>query len=130
MNGNLRSLKILFISICIVYTIRMIQYLMELTTSTALADTLDPYILVAKTVMIFGLFLSIYLRIESANGNVQTDIDLVRSGSIYLLHNGDALDESIHNEDEDNEEVASGHHRPAHDQNSSIVHTVMPPNFF
>ena len=111
MNGNLRSLKILFISICIVYTIRMIQYLMELTTSKALADTLDPYILFAKTMMIFGLFLSIYLRIESANGNVQTDIDLLRSGSIYLLHNGDGLDESIHNEDdEENEEGAAGHH--------------------
>ena len=62
---------------------------MELTTDTATADTLDPYILVAKTVMIFGLFLSIYLRIESANGNVQTDIDLLRSGSIYLLQTGD-----------------------------------------
>jgi hypothetical protein len=89
MNGNLRSLKILFISICIVYTMRMIEYILELATDTATANTLDPYILVAKTVMIFGLFLSIYLRIESANGNVQTDIDLLRTGSIYLLPPGE-----------------------------------------
>jgi hypothetical protein len=89
MNGNLRSLKILFISICVVYTMRMVQYIMELTIDTATADTLDPYILTAKTVMIFGLFLSIYLRIESANGNVQTDIDLLRTGSIYLLSQGE-----------------------------------------
>ena len=89
MNGNLRSLKILFISICIVYTMRMIEYILELAIDTATADTLDPYILVAKTVMIFGLFLSIYLRIESANGNVQTDIDLLRTGSIYLLPPGE-----------------------------------------
>lgn len=85
MNGNLRSLKILFISICIVYTIRIAQYIMELATNLATAGILDPYILVAKTVMIFGLFLSIYLRIESANGNVQADIDLMRTGSVYLL---------------------------------------------
>ena len=89
MNGNLRSLKILFISICIVYTMRMIEYILELATDPATANTLDPYILVAKTVMIFGLFLSIYLRIESANGNVQTDIDLLRTGSIYLLPPGE-----------------------------------------
>ena len=70
MNGNLRSLKILFISICVVYTMRMVQFIMELTTDPATADTLDPYILTAKTVMIVCIFISIYLRIESANGNV------------------------------------------------------------
>ena len=70
MNGNLRSLKILFISICVVYTMRMVQFIMELTTDPVTADTLDPYILTAKTVMIVCIFISIYLRIESANGNV------------------------------------------------------------
>ncbi len=68
---------------------RMVQFIMELMTDPATSDSLDPYILIAKTVMIFGIFLSIYLRIESANGNVQTDIDLLRTGSIYLLSQGE-----------------------------------------
>ena len=89
MQGNLRLLRILFISICVLYALRMAQFVLLITTDMAIADSLDPYILVAKTVMIFGLFLSIYHRIESANGNVQTDIDLLRSGSIYHLQTGD-----------------------------------------
>lgn len=81
MQGNLRSLRILFISICVLYTLRMAQFVLLITTDTAIADTLDPYILVAKTLMIFGILLSIYLRIESTNGNLHTEVEILTTSS-------------------------------------------------
>jgi hypothetical protein len=77
MQGNLKSLRILFISICVLYSLRMVQFVLLITTDSATADTLDPYILVAKTLMIFGLLLSIYLRIESTNGNLRTEVEIL-----------------------------------------------------
>jgi hypothetical protein len=77
MQGNLKSLRILFISICVLYTLRMVQFVLLITTDSATAETLDPYILVAKTLMIFGLLLSIYLRIESTNGNLRTEVEIL-----------------------------------------------------
>lgn len=77
MQGNLKSLRILFISICVLYSLRMVQFVLLITTDSATADTLDPYILVAKTLMIFGLLLSIYLRIESTNGNLHTEVEIL-----------------------------------------------------
>ena len=74
MQGNLRSLRILFISICVLYALRIAQFVLLITTDTAIADSLDSYILVAKTLMIFGLLLSIYLRIESTSGNLHTEV--------------------------------------------------------
>jgi hypothetical protein len=74
MQGNLRSLRILFISICVLYTLRMAKFVLLITTDMTIADSLDPYILVAKTLMIFGLLLSIYLRIESTSGNLHTEV--------------------------------------------------------
>jgi hypothetical protein len=77
MQGNLKSLRILFISICVLYTLRMVQFVLLITTDSTKADTLDPYILVAKTLMIFGLLLSIYLRIESTNGNLHIEVEIL-----------------------------------------------------
>ena len=55
----------------------MVQFVLLITTDSTKADTLDPYILVAKTLMIFGLLLSIYLRIESTNGNLHTEVEIL-----------------------------------------------------
>jgi hypothetical protein len=85
LQGNLRSLKILFLSIGIVYTLRTVQFVLILAYSFAVGDVLDPYIMVAKTAMILGFFISIYMRIQTANGNLQTDVDLIRDGSVRLL---------------------------------------------
>ena len=52
MQGNLRSLRILFISICVLYSLRMVKFVLLIMTDSATGDTLDPYILVAKTLMI------------------------------------------------------------------------------
>jgi hypothetical protein len=46
---------------------------------------MDPYILFAKTVMIFGIFISIYMRIQSSNGNVSDDVNIIRTSSEYIL---------------------------------------------
>jgi hypothetical protein len=63
MKGNIGSLKILFLSICLVNILRITQYIYELNTSEKDAEVFDIFILIAKTVMIFGIFFSIYMRI-------------------------------------------------------------------
>jgi hypothetical protein len=87
MQGNLKSLRILFISICVLYALRMVRFVLKITTAMRTEDILDPYILVAKTLMIFGLLLSIYLRIESTNGNLHTEVEIIRTSfdCIHLL---------------------------------------------
>jgi hypothetical protein len=63
MRGNLKSLMVLFLSICLVYSLREVQYIIEIFVSQNDADKLDPFILVAKTILILGIFTSIYMRI-------------------------------------------------------------------
>ena len=55
---------------------------MELTIDNKTALKLEPYIMVATTIMIYGIFISIYLRIKSFNGNVENDVNIIRPGSI------------------------------------------------
>ena len=108
MQGNLRSLRILFISICVLYTLRMAKCFLLITTDSSTADSLDAFVLVSKTLMTFGLLLSIYLRIESMSGNLHTEVEILtttndfknllssdgyeinsitRPNSLFLLHN-------------------------------------------
>ena len=35
--------------------------------------------------MVFGLLLSIYLRIESANGNLHSDVEIIRNSEKYFI---------------------------------------------
>ena len=56
---NMKSLKILFLSICLIYAGRFIQYVISQVTSVELGDKLDPLLIVFKTVMVCGICLSI-----------------------------------------------------------------------
>ena len=56
-----------------------------ITTDSSIADSMDPYILIAKTLMLFGLLLSIYLRIESTNGNLHNEAEILRT-SFDCIH--------------------------------------------
>ena len=46
---------------------------------------LDPNIMLANTAMVLGLLLSIYLRIESANGNLHSDVEIIRNSEKYFI---------------------------------------------
>ena len=57
---NMKSLKILFFSICLIYAGRFIQYIITFATqSVEIGDYLDPLLVVFKTIMVCGICLSI-----------------------------------------------------------------------
>ena len=73
----MKSLKILFFSICLIYAGRFIQYVITLATgSVETGDVLDPLLVIFKTIMVCGICLSIQVKVKSENGNLQSDVDL------------------------------------------------------
>ncbi len=61
----MKSLKILFVSICLIYAARFLQYMIEMTVSIEVGDTLDPVLIILKTVMVLGICYSIYVKVRS-----------------------------------------------------------------
>ncbi len=73
----MKSLKILFLSICMIYAARFIQYvIIKETESPKVGDYLDPLLVVLKTIMVTGICFSIYVKVKSENGNLQADVEI------------------------------------------------------
>jgi hypothetical protein len=87
----MKSLKILFLSICLIYAGRFIQYIITLATgSVEIGDRLDPLLILFKTIMVSGICLSIQVKVKSENGNLQADVDLKNKAGHESSTNEDA----------------------------------------
>ncbi len=83
--NNLKSLKILFVSICSIYLVRFIQFTLQQFSSRETADLLDPLIVFCKVLLVTGICLSIYIKVKSDNGNLQADVDIRRNASLNIF---------------------------------------------
>ena len=73
----MKSLKILFLAICLLYAGRFTQYVFTITIkSQEIGDYLDPLIVALKAVMVTGICLSIQVKVGSDNGNLQADVEI------------------------------------------------------
>ena len=74
---SLRSLKILFLTICLLYAGRFIQYVITLSVqSKDIGNYLDPLIIALKAIMVTGICFSIQVKVRSENGNLQADVEI------------------------------------------------------
>ena len=89
MDNNLKSLRILFISICLVYIFRAIRavfVIIENINDKLYYSEMEHFVVAAKTILIIGISLSFYMRIKSSNGHIHQQIENSRLTE-ELFHN-------------------------------------------
>lgn len=84
MNDNLRSLLILFLSICQIYVFRITRDFLTIFGNYEALEYVRPIFHLCKTIMIFGICFSISKRLQSSATSNSTNIQAINTSTIDI----------------------------------------------